>query len=348
MLTVNIKDVAREAGVSVATVSNVINGTKYVSNDLTERVNAAISRLHYEPNPYARGIKGHVTRAIGVVLSKLDQTFFPNLLRGIEEVASKYNYRVIIQYSNYNIDVERSCIRFFLSTNVDGILLNSVATVENDEYYRWLSMVKNGEKAIPIVSLERDLTNYSIDSVCIDNIGGAVTATQHLLQQGCHNIVHIAGPEGFPISDDRAEGFSRVTQENNVSSRIIHGDFTPNSGYACVRSMLNSGTTFDGLFCANDAMAVGALKALREYSIHCPDDVRIVGFDNSYLASLIRPSLSTIHVPQRGIGIRAVELLTQRINRQTSAPTQLEELPIRFISRRSSDPTRSDIWELEL
>ena len=241
-----------------------------------------------------------------------------------------------------------SSIRFFLSTNVDGILLNSVAQVNNDEYYKWLSNIKNGDKPIPIVSLERDLTRYSIDSVCIENINSAVIATRHLLQHGCHNIIHIAGPKDFPIADDRAEGFLQAVQEKNVNYRIVHGDFTPNSGYACTRSLLNNGTIFDGLFCANDAMAVGALKALREYNINCPDEVRIVGFDNSYIASLIRPSLSTIHVPQRGIGAKAVEQLMVRINKVSDSPAQLTQLPTRFITRRSSDPEQYDIWELEL
>lgn len=344
----SIKDVALRAGVSTATVSNVINSTRYVAPELCERVHKAIEELHYAPSPIARGMKGYSSHIIGVIISCYDQLFFPQVINGIENIAHENGFHIVVQYTNYNLAVEKACIQFLLNTNISGILLNSVAPADNTEYFKWVSNLSIGGRHVPVVSLERDLTFFSIDSVCIDDVYGAVIATKHLISQGCRNICHIAGPSNFAISTDRINGFERVMKESGLEYTILSSDFKPIGGYESIRSLLKSGKTFDGVFCASDAIAIGALKALREYHIPCPEEVKVIGFDNSYLASLIRPSLSTIHVPQIGIGQEATKQLINRITLMTDTPALMTEIAIRIIPRRSTNPNCNDEWELEL
>ncbi len=185
-------------------------------------------------------------------------------------------------------------------------------------------------------------------SVCMENVEGAAMATRHLIAQGCRHIVHISGPQDFPVSKERIDGYTQAMRSASLEPRVVHGDFLPNSGYACLKSLIDNSMPFDGVFCGNDMMAIGALKAMKDVGIRCPEEVRLIGYDNSFVASLIQPSLSSILVPQQGLGRKATLLLHERINGTLDSPAVTAQLPIRLVVRRSSDPQKFDDWSLSI
>lgn len=341
-----IHDVARRAGVSISTVSNVLNGTKYVSDSLRKNVLQAVEETGYSANPFAAGMKRKRTLAIGVILSMLDSMFFPQVIRGIESVTEATEYSVQFYHTNFSPSREQEYIRELLRANVDGILLNSVAPAGARAYFEALGALDTGKKRVPVLSLERDLTAYGLDSICVDNAGGARQATEHLIERGCQRVIHIQGRKDFAPADERRAGYEQAMRAHGRTPRTYAGGFGLDSGYERARALLHAGAEFDGVCCANDMSAIGAIKACEEYSLRCPEQVKVIGFDNNFAAALVRPSLSTIHVPQRGMGERAATQLILRMRGELDAPAERIELPIRLLVRGSTDEAKRDEWEL--
>ena len=345
----NIKDVARLAGVSIATVSHVTRGTKYVSEPLRKRVYEAIETLGYEVNPVASGLKSRNTRVIGIVLPNLNSVFFPPVLKGIEDVASKRGYRLTFCNTDFDDTREREVVRMLRGSWVDGIILDSVADFKDTEYVRFLARLGGKQKSIPVVSLERKVDSGAILSVRIDNYEGARVAVQHLMDCGCRRMVHIAGPDFCSMANDRLRGFKDQLQRGGLSvgpKGVAKGDFSPEQGYAVMRQLLINNPDLDGVLSANDQMAIGAIKALREYGRDIPGEVKIVGFDNIFASSLIEPSLTTIDVPRYQMGVATAELLLRRLG---DSHAELEDvlLPIHLVVRHSTDPTARTEWDLQ-
>ncbi|MBN1125757.1 MAG: LacI family DNA-binding transcriptional regulator [Sedimentisphaerales bacterium] len=344
----NIKDVARMAGVSIATVSHVTRGTKYVSESLRNRVNEAIQRLGYEVNPVASGLKSRSTRVIGIVLPNINSVFFPPILKGIEDYASAQGYRLTFCNTDFDVEKEQETIRMLQGSWVDGIILDSVAEVADTDYVRFLSNLSSGEKPIPVVSLERRVDSGVILSVRINNYEGACLAVRHLAECGCCKIVHIAGPDFCSMADDRLRGCRDQLKQCGLGldkSQVVKGDFSPEQGYTAMLCLLEQNPDLDGVLSANDQMAIGAIRALHESGRRVPEDVKIVGFDNIFVSSLISPSLTTINVPRYQMGHAAAELLIRRL---TDPDAELEDvmLPIHLVVRRSTDPSAQTTWDL--
>jgi len=344
----NIKDVARLAGVSIATVSHVTRGTKYVSEPLRKRVFKAIETLGYEVNPVASGLKSKNTRVIGIVLSSLNSVFFPPVVRGIEDVISKRGYRLTFCNTGFSDKREREVVRMLRGSWVDGIILDSVADFKDSEYVQFLARLGMPKKRIPVVSLERKVDDSAILSVRIDNYEGARMSVRHLVERGCRRIVHIAGPEFCSMANDRLCGFREEMAEQGLGvgpKAVVRGDFSPEQGYVAMGRLLKANPELDGVLSANDQMAIGAIKALQEHGRRIPEDVKIAGFDNIFVSSLIEPSLTTIDVPRYEMGRAAAGLLLDRL---TNPEAELEDvlLPIRLVVRHSTDRTAEVAWDL--
>ena len=317
--------VAERAGVSISTVSNVLNKTKYVSPELVARVEQAVEELSYEVNPIARSMKKKKTGIIGVITEDMCGVFYPYIVKGINSVATDKGYQVLIcdtQGMNGNAEAfkrEKKLFSKLIANRVDGIIFfSSVPREESKQYFEELR--KNGsrnKKSIPLVSLERDFTDFGIDSIIFDGYNNAKLAVQHLIDIGCRRLCHITGPAGMEIIKEREDGFLDAIKENNLSfdtsAMTANGDFTHQSGYIAMRSLVERVPDLDGVFCDNDQMAVGAMKVLREMGKRIPDDIKIMGYDDVFLASLVEPSLSTIHIQKRHAGIEAAKLLFARI-----------------------------------
>ncbi len=339
---VSIKDVAKRAGVSISTVSNAIRGTKFVSSELKEKVFDAVNELHYQVNPVASSLKSRTTRTIGVIIPNINRIFFPQVIKGIQDLCIDDGLNVTLCDSNDSLEKEKHFIHMLQGNWADGIIIDTVAEETDTDYLQRLAALSSGRKRIPVISLERQFDCCAMDSVKVDNYLAAQKATGHLIECGCKQIVHITGPRYSCMAKERLQGYREtISAELKREPMIINGDFSPLSGYEAVKSFLKVKRQFDGIFAANDQMAVGAIKALREYGLRIPEDVKIVGFDNTFVASLVHPSLTTIHVPKYEMGTNAADLLFKRIEQPDSEPVHVE-LPVKLIPRRS---TGADVIE---
>jgi len=319
-----IFDVAERAGVSISTVSNVLNKTKYVSPELVARVEKAVEELSYEVNPIARSMKNKKTGTIGVITEDMCGVFYPYLVKGINSVAMEKGYQVIIcdtQGMNGNAEAferEKKLFRRLIANHVDGIIfVSTVSRQESAGYFAEIRKLANRNKRIPLVSMERDFTDVGIDSVIFDGYNNAKLAVRHLIDVGCRQICHITGPIEMEIVKERGRGFRDALDQNGMpfDDKVMtaFGDYTHQSGYIAMRELLDRVPDMDGVFCDNDQMAVGALKVLKEQGRQVPVDIKLMGYDDVFLASLVEPSLSTIHIKKRHAGIKAAELLFSRI-----------------------------------
>lgn len=348
----SIKDVAEMAGVSISTVSNVIRGTKYVSPELRTRIQGAIQQLGYEVNPIASGLKSRSTMTIGVVITNIHRIFFPQLIRGIQELCTRHGFNLVYYDSADRLDKEQQYVRQLKHSWVDAIILDSVAPEHERTYLKELSEIEHRRKRVPVISLERRLTAQGISSVVVDNRLGGRLATRHLLEMGCRKPAFISGPMDSCMVRDRFAGFREELERDGLDfadQRMGLGDFSPQSGYQAMSSLLARGVEIDGLFAANDQMAIGALKALKERGLRVPDDIRMVGFDNTFVASIVEPSLTTIHVPKYRMGQEAARLALEAVAARGEVEEhrpQLVELPVDLIVRRSTSPEGEQNWDL--
>lgn len=349
----SIKEVANRAGVSISTVSNVINGTRYVSDELIQKVNRAIEELDYEVDLLARSLKNNRTMLIGVIITSLNRIFIPQVLNGLQKSAEEHGYHLLIHATNDDIKMEKKYLQYLVNTRVDGIVIDTVAAVDDEKYYRDLSMLRKGDKKIPVVCIERDLSKYGICSIYVDNVKGAYQATKHLVENGCEKIVHISGPKAAEMVLHRTMGYEMALKDSGLavlSSNDVEGDFSPLSGYLSVKNLINDGIEFDGIFADNDQMAIGAIKAIKEYAIEVPGKVKMVGFDNTFVSSLVKPSLSTINVPKYRMGCMAAERLCQLMvpGKDVLEPDKLSvELMTNLLVRESTSGKKVENVDLE-
>lgn len=342
---INIKDIAREAGVAISTVSHTINGTKFVSTDIKERVNKTIKRLNYEVNPLASSLKTKSTKTIGILITNINSIFFPQIIKGIQSYCSKLGYNLTLCDTDHQFEKEKYYIQTLRSYWVDGIILGSVAEESERDYLDTISRMVHDRKPIPFVSLERKFEDYPISSVTVDNYKGGIIATRYLLNIGCRKIAHITGPKYSSITRLRMNGYIDSLKEQHLKPIIAEGDFSPISGYQAIANLLNTYGNIDGIFAANDQMAIGALRNLKEHGFNVPEEVKIVGFDNTFIASIVNPSLTTINVPKFEMGVSAAKLLIERIDHPDTKPVNTN-LPIDLIVRQSTGLKIDNDWEL--
>lgn len=346
-----IKDVAEMSKVSIATVSNVITGVKYVSPAVEKRVRCSIETLGYHPNLAASGLKSSRSKTIGFISPSIDSVFFPQVIRGIQSVTEGRGYLLHFYSTNLQADAERKYLNMLLNSCVDGIIIDSVVSSDDTDYFNALPHLSRRKRKIPVVSIERDLSSYEIPSVSVDNKSAAKAAVMHLVDIGAKNIIHITGPMHLVWCQKRLEGYYEVLKSCGmkiIPDHIISGDFSIDSGYLAVNSLLKQGITFDGLFAANDLMAIGATKALSENGIDVPGTVRIIGFDNITFSALVVPSLSTIHVPKEQMGEEAAKILISAIETPDITLTS-QVLPFTLIERQSTNAaSRNNIGDVFL
>lgn len=345
-----IRDVAKHAGVSSATVSNVLNETKYVSEELRSRVYQAVEELHFHPDYIASSMKRKTTQTIGVIITTLNRVFFSQMINGITSVASGNDYKLIFYSSENNIHKEKKYVDMLANSKVDGIILNTIANEEKDiDYMKYLQNLHIGNKPIPIISLERNLVKYGIRSVHVNNRRGGQIATEHLLKQGCRKIAFVSGPTFSDLIQDRYAGYQDMLRKYNIpfdEELVYRGDYSPISGYQAANHFISEGIAFDGIFACNDEMAIGVLKALKEAGRNIPDDVKIIGFDNTYVSSLVDPSISTVNVPKFRMGSCAAQMLIDHLH-GTANDDLSYELAIDLTVRSSTDSTRHTVWDLD-
>jgi LacI family transcriptional regulator len=335
-----IKDVAKVANVSITTVSRVSNGSKGVSTKTRRRVLNVIKELSYSPSAMASGLKTRISKSIGIAVPDTIGDFYGDVINGIELVATENEYNLVISLNHHIVKEELSAVNFFKAKKVDGAIL--VTTSGDDDYIR--SLIDEGYN---IVLLDRDPHGLKVDTVKIDNFRGGYIATEYLLNLGHYNILFIEGVSYIDSSKERFNGYKKALKNKEIkfnNNFILSGDFTVRSGYSSVKKYLEEhGLNFTAIFAANDQMAIGAIKALNDKNITVPNEVSIVGFDDSYISPYVIPSLTTIKQRREEMGKIATELLLDRISyRDTKGKTPRQIIiPVELVERKSVVPISS-------
>lgn len=326
--TASIYDVARESGVSVFTVSAVVNNKSHVGKKLREGVEAAIRKLNYRPNLIARSLAKQRTHTIGMIVPDIANPFFPMVVRGAEDAAQKHGYNLLLCNSDDSLDKEENAIELLLSKRVDGILLTK-ATEDFRPAIR--QMIK--EVNIPFVLVMRTYPKLTRDAVITDDYQGAYNAVCHLARAGRRRIGLIGGPLKVSNAMARWQGFHDALKAQGLpfeKDLVIEGDYRIESGFRGGQALLSHRP--DGIYVANHLMTIGLLKAAEEMGLSCPDDFGLVSFDDYPWLSVFHPRLTTVELPKHQLGSEAAELLIERIggNRKRAAVRKLQpELRIR-------------------
>jgi len=323
----NIYDVAREAKVSVFTVSAVINKKEHVGAVLRRRVEAAIRKLDYRPNSLAQSLARERTHTIGVVVPDISNPFFPMVVRGAEDVAQKHGYSVLLCNSDDRLAKEELYLELLLSKRVDGILLTKAAGDLSSGIRRMITDMK-----VPFVLMMRSYPELTEDAVLTDDQKASFDAVSHLARVGHQRIAMVGGP--LSVSNGRARllGYRKALTANDLKYEpelVFEGDYRTDSGYKAGLSLLTRRP--DAVFVANYLMTVGFLTAAQELGMHCPEDFGLVTLDDYPWLKLFNPPLTAVELPKYEVGRAATELLLERIAGKTSKPVTCKIMSQLFV-----------------
>jgi len=326
-----IKDVAKRVGVSTATVSHVINETRFVSEGLRDKVLRAIQELHYQPNAIARSLVKRKTHTIGIIITDILNPFYTAIVRRIEDVTYRAGYSVMLCNTDEDPSKEQLYIQILLEKRIDGLI---ISTVFQGHPHPLLTRLKT----IPLVAIVRKIQGLASDAVLGDNLNGARAAIDHLVQLGHRRIGMISGPPGLSSGAERLEGYKKALGEHRIpwEERWIKiGDFKRESGYSLTKEIFEKSPRPTALFVANNQMTIGALQALKELGIRIPEELSLVSFDDMEWYGFLDPPLTAVEHSPYLMGKTAGEMLLQRIGHKRKNPKRVL-LPSRLIVRKST------------
>lgn len=323
-----IKDVARESGLTVTTVSRVLNNRGYISDNARKKVEEAVKKLNYHPNELARSLQNRSSNTIGVIVPHIRHPYFSEMISNLENEAYKKGYKIILCNSKCIDEKEKEYIEMCTSNRVAGIILFSGNVTARD--FTGLN--------IPVITMERFLDGGTASIEC-DNHHGGMMAAQKLIDCGCMNLLHVGSiDEALPMPADlRKEGFREVCNENKIPFLEFTTDETQytNMNYVdMLEKMLKEHPEIDGLFADSDVIAVQALQVCHKLKIAVPDQLKVIGFDDVYLASLAIPQLTTIHQPIKEMAKLAIDLLSDSSSGKLVAKRSL--LPVCLVERETT------------
>lgn len=333
---ITIKDIARHAGVSVTTVSHVVNKTRFVSEDTRTRVLGAIAELKYVPSAVARSLKNNRTQTIGMMIPNCSNPYFAEIIRGIEDTCFQAGFNVILCNSDDDPKKQGQYVRVLTEKQVDGlIVLSSGGDDELGEHLR--------HAAMPQVLVDREVEHLNADLVEVNHEAGGYLATQHLLGLGHRRIACITGPLSLSSAAQRVAGYRRALLEAGLkvqSSLMREADFTSAGGHAAMLDLLGQKQGLTAVVASNDLMAFGAISAAASAGLALPRDLSLVGFDDIALAAYSSPPLTTVAQPKHRMGELAARLLLARIS-DHRRPPQREILQPELCLRQSTAPSVS-------
>ncbi len=330
-MPVTIKDVARESGVNISTVSRALNNGYGVNPQTRELVVSVADRLQYRPNRVARGLVTGRSHSLALILSDIRNPFFADVARGAEDAAWAADCDLVLCNSDLDGEKQMKYVQSLVEKRVDGILMNSVSALSRAQQEKLAAC------GLPMVLLNRPASSRRFSTVCADNEAGGALAAEYLLGLGHRRLALLTGPRQHGNLSDRTRGFVRAMAAVKDAREpvILHGDFNFAGGMQLARKLLERHTDITAIFAANDVMAFGVARALLDCGLRIPQDISLVGFDNIDFASVMYPPLTTIHQPKYEMGRAAVEILL-RLARDKVKPTPEQRiLGVELVERQS-------------
>ncbi|WP_394222171.1 LacI family DNA-binding transcriptional regulator [Alteromonas gracilis] len=309
-----IYQVAERAGVSLSTVSRVLNGKASVNAALRERVEKAVKELNYRPSTVARSLANSRTDSVGVLVPELDTTFFSEIVQSLESIFRAENKHIIIAVGGKCTDSQKKAVDFLVSRNCDALIVHAQAVT--DDYLKGIS-----ESKLPIAFIDQHVESLPNASFNFDHEKGGYLATRHLLELGHQNIAYISGPAEFSESAIRVKGYKRALSEAGIPIEqplIFNGDNAEDGGKAGLLELLSQDLPFTAIVCANDLMASGVISCARELGMSLPQDLSIVGGDNAAFAQHVFPRLTTIDMPTAKLAEMAAKYVLNRVYAQNN------------------------------
>lgn len=331
-MNITIYDVAREANVSMATVSRVVNGNPNVKPATRKKVLEVIERLGYRPNAVARGLASKKTTTVGVIIPDISSTFFADLARGIEDIATMYKYNIILSNSDQNKDKELHLLNTMLGKQVDGIVfMSGNITHEHVEEFE--------KSPVPIVLAGSIEETEKIPSVNIDYEQAAYDVTKSFIEKGHKSIAFVIGPLHEPInSEKKLAGYKRALEEAGIEYQedlVVEGDDTYDSGIEAFEKLMEAGEMPTAIFIGQDEMALGVVHGAEDKGFSIPKDFEVISSDNTRLTLMVRPQLTTVVQPLYDIGAVSMRLLTKLMNKEKTEE-HIVVLPHRIEERNST------------
>lgn len=333
---ITIKDIAKALGISTSTVSRALSDAWDVKRETREQVLAMAQKLHYHPNLNAKNLQNKRTGAIGIIIPEFVNSFFPNVVLGIQEVLYNENYHMFITQSNENRGQELDNLRLLQEHNVEGIIMSITNEGGNEDAYK-----EAMDHGMPLVFFNRCPKTLAAPKVLIDDSLMAEKAVGHLIDTGRRNIWHLAGPINLEISAMRAEGYANALRKHGMEpdGKAVTAGIFIKDGQEAMERLIGQGVELpDAIFCFNDPVAIGAMKALKNAGKRVSEDVAIVGFSEGSMATVVEPQLTTVLQPMKEMGREAARLLLDRIQAKRPVAPRTVCLDARLNIRASSSP----------
>jgi LacI family transcriptional regulator len=328
-----MKDIARDLGVSLMTVSKALRGHSDISEATRKRVAKRAQELDYQPNWVARSLVMRRTHIIGLVIPDLMHSFFAEIAKGISRKLEPLGYQIVIANTEESPEAEQRQVEALLARNVDGLIVASAHTTGRVDQFRNFR-----KRRIPYVLIDRLPPGLDAHFIGVKDEEIGMLATTHLYEQGCRRIAHLRGPE-LVTGTGRLRGYRRALARLGLPARpdyVVGGQYEDTTGYEAMRRLLALDPPPDGVFCYNDPVAAGAIKAVLEAGLRVPEDVAIVGAGNVHYSDLLRVALSTVDQSSLEIGTRAADLLIRAIESKNHLPPEKVQIEPRLVARESS------------
>jgi len=320
---ITIKDIARELGVSISTVSRALKDHPDISPQTKKLVRDLVEKMKYKPNAIALSLRNQRTNIIGVVIPEIVHHFFSSVISGIDEAAVEEGYNVMFFQSNESYEREVQIIQSILNSRADGVLISVAKGTKKFTHLRQIQ-----ENNIPLVFFDRACDEIDTDKVIVDDFEGAFNAVDYLVKTGCRRIAHFSGPNHLGISYLRKRGYISALEKNGlkVDDELIIPCDSYEQALEVTRSVMGKPRPPDAVFTVNDMTAVGTLNALKSMGFRVPQDVSIVGFTDGLVSSVTDPLLTTVSQHGFEIGHKATEILIRRINEEPDSPKPITEI----------------------
>ena len=333
-----IHDIARELNISASTVSRAMNDNPRISLKTREKIKALANSLGYRPNTLASNLRNKKSNTIGIVVPLINRHFFSSVISGVEDVAYKAGYTVVISQSNDQADKEINIVQSMFANRVDGLIISIAMQTETFDHLKLFR-----RKHIPLVFFDRVVDEIETDKIVVDDFAGGFKVTQHLIDQGYQRIAHIAGPLNLMTYRERKNGYRQALIQNGITcdeSLVLENRLTSEDGVNAAKQLMSLATPPDAIFCGNDTTALSLMMFLRDKGYRIPRDIGIVGFSNEPFSRVVSPSITTIAQPGFEMGQKAAELIIRKIeNKERTYQTII--LPTELIIRESSNRLKS-------